>query len=151
VSLTVVYSPSGEKFEVTKANARDLVSHVGWSYNGVVAAGTPKPADVLKPEPKTAPIAKEVSESEQPGKSQEEIDDEAKRVLLKDGEVPAMSEVIKAAEPQRTQRLTVADFDDLEDKAAVADYIAKTFPDLKIDGRANRDKLIAQAIDEATA
>lgn len=32
-NLIKVYSPSGEVFENSPANARDLVTHAGWSYH----------------------------------------------------------------------------------------------------------------------
>lgn len=53
--LVKVYSPTGEMFENSPANARDLVIHVGWSYE--------KPADYVESVTVTEEVAQvEISE-----------------------------------------------------------------------------------------
>ena len=54
--LVKVYSPNGEVFENSPFNARDLVTHAGWSYNA------PASVKVLFPEVEVAKIAETVSE-----------------------------------------------------------------------------------------
>lgn len=55
-NLVLVYSPTGDTAEVSKSNARDLVTHVGWSYEKLIAAATPPaPAPAPTPAPTPAP------------------------------------------------------------------------------------------------
>ncbi|MEQ6333009.1 hypothetical protein [Sphingobium sp. MK2] len=120
--LYTIFSPTGEKFEVSLANFRDLSTEPGWSVSPIaIAAATVN-----------EPVITETSD--------ETVTDEP---VTETDETTTEETAPKA-------RVTVEDFADLTDKADVAAYISTAFPDAKIDGRANRDKLVAQAIELAT-
>lgn len=130
-NLFIVYSPKGEKFEVTRPNYNDLMKVAGWSNTAslAVAAATVEPAPAPAPE----------TPAETPQEPAAPV------------EAPEAPETSETAPEAPKPRLTVEDFADLADKDAVKAYIVETFPEAKIDGRANRDKLIALAIDLAAA
>lgn len=124
-NLVKVWSPKGELFELSKPNARDLVSHCGFTYTQpIVIVQEAAPAPAPAPAETTPPVCPAPAPTETPA------------------ETPA-------EEPK--VRLTEEDFADLEDKAAVRAYIEATFPGTEVDGRSNREKLIALAIELATA
>lgn len=137
-----VYSPTGEPFEVSRANGRDLTMHSGWSYERLIVAATPAPA----PSP-VAPVTKTETPAPAapvtPPAPAAEVETPVETI-----ETPAED---AAADEAPKARLTPEDFADLETKHDVFAYIEATFPGNKIDGRANRDKLIAFAIDLAKA
>lgn len=60
-NLITVFDKNGEPFETTRANARDLVTHVGWSYSRPtviekVVEAKPEPAPVVEVETAAAPV-----------------------------------------------------------------------------------------------
>jgi hypothetical protein len=134
--LPTVYSPAGEPFETSKANARDLVTHAGWSYTApekttkaTLAATT---APVTPPAAPAAPVTPPPVEE-----TTEETTEETSEETSEETAAPKL-------------RLTVEDFADLTDRADIRAYIESTFK-VDADGRSSRDKLIAQAIALATA
>ena len=154
-NLISVWSPDGsEMIETSRANARDLVNHVGWTYS---------PPHVIEkiivvekaPEPEKEP-ANEVgeTETETPAETEaEEVtetpaedagDDEA-------GEEEAGEEEADALENTPTVRKTEEDFADLESREDVVAYLAATFPDFKPHHLSKRDGLVAKAIELANA
>jgi len=126
--LYVIYSPKGEKFEVTRLNFLDLQKSKGWTVEPkaetAIAAAEIATKTVVDPAPVVP--APEPVETPKTVEAPAPVADEAPKV-----------------------RATVEDFADLESKAEVFEYIEKTFPGNKIDGRANREKLVALAIDLA--
>ncbi|ARK07410.1 hypothetical protein LAV_00010 [Sphingobium phage Lacusarx] len=125
--LHVIYSPKNEKFEVSRLNFLDLQKVKGWTLQpktdtAIGAAEAAKEAPVTPVTPKVPEVAE------------------------KPAEAPAAPETTPAADEPVKVRLTVEDFDDLADKDAVKAYIEAAFPGTKIDGRANREKLVAQAV-----
>lgn len=146
-NLVKVYSPKGELFEVTKVNARDLTTHAGFTTtppNGVVCEA---PADNSKEEAEAAAAAAKAAEEAKAAEAAAAAAEEAKAA-----EAAAAAAAANAGSDEETKvRLTEEDFADLEDKAAVRAYIEATFPGTDIDGRSNREKLIAMAIELATA
>lgn len=145
--LVTVFSPAGEPFEVTPVNARDLTKHAGFTYEA--PNGTA---------PAPAAEAKADADAEAKAAAEREAAEQEAALVAKKEEIEARlaAEAKAAAEAQTAAetpavRLTEEDFADLEDKAAVRAYIEATFPDAEIDGRSNREKLIALAIELATA
>lgn len=137
-NLITVYHKSGATAEVTRLNAHDLTTHHGWTYDNLVSAATPAPT---KPAP-AAPVTKPAEAAEQaPAAPVTEIT-EAPTDKAEDA-----TEQTEGADFKT--RYTVEDFDDLADKKDVAAYIEQAFPGTKIDGRANREKLIGLAIELA--
>lgn len=123
--LQTIYSPTGEKFEVTRPNFKDLLRHAGWSASPIAVA-TPEVSPVIAEAP--------VVEAAKTDASEPAVESEAET------ETPSENAVEKGP------RLTVEDFADLEDKAAVVAYISETYPDAKVDLRGNREKMIEVAI-----
>lgn len=149
-NLFVIYSPLGEKFEVTQPNYRDLKTHLGWTDTPPhpdtvkayvakrAAAGDPVevPASVstptVAPEPAPpppapetpAPFVDETPEAVDEEGEEEGEDDEAPKLLT-----------------------TAADFADME-REDVRAYIENVLQ-IDVDGRKGRDALVAIAIEEA--
>lgn len=162
-NLLTIYSPDGEKFEVTKPNFRDLTTHRGWSAKPPVttapaAAPEPAPEPQSEPEPVIEPETEEDADAGNDGAGSESSDaneGEATETAEAgeegdEGEAGEEDEVSEDAEAF-VPFTTVEQFDGLADKLDVQAYLTQHFPDFKFDGRANRDKLIAQAIELATA
>jgi hypothetical protein len=123
-----IYSPTGEMFEnVTAANARDLTAHAKWTYTAPTAAVVAL-AQASEPVP--------------------EVESPADPAPV-DPVEPAAEPADDSADIGVTIRYTEDEFADLADKEAVRAYIDQAFPGQKIDGRANRAKLIEQAIELA--
>jgi hypothetical protein len=140
-NTVTIYSPEGEMFEnQTRANARDLVEHAGWSYDGHVAAATPKPG--------TPAVTSSVTTSGHP-LAEELTEEDAENVEVVETEMDyAEEQEVRAQSVNRhvPGKFTEADFADLPTKAAVQTYIEDTFPDAEFDKRVNREKLVAHAI-----
>lgn len=155
MNLVTVFAPDGERFEVSTANARDLTSHVaGWSYDGNVAAATPAPAAPAPTPTAPAPIVAEPVKDNTDGSThegQESVPTEEGRGEAGPSEGEGEAPVPAEGEGQEVAFTTVEQFAALTEKADVQAYITAKFPDFTIDGRSNRDKLIAQAIELATA
>ena len=129
-NLYTVFSPQGERFEVTRLNFHDLITHAGWSQSAPTGAQAPasvveddQTADYDDPATEADETVVEVAETEE---TAGEDGDDAPKV-----------------------RATEEDFADLENKADVAAYIRATYPDAEFDGRLNRGKLVEFAIDLA--
>lgn len=123
--LFTIYSPKNEKFEVTRLNFLDLQKVKGWTLTpktetAVAAVEAVKEAPVAPVEPVEPATTEQTAETTTENASQ--------------------------ADAPVKVRLTVEEFDDLADKEAVKAYIEAAFPGTKIDGRANREKLVAQAV-----
>lgn len=89
--LVKVYSPSGEPFEASPVNARDLVVHAGWTYSkpdsfkeaveNAVELETPKVETAEKVEEK----ADEVEEVEVVTEDEKDVESEAKEEVKSSG------------------------------------------------------------------
>lgn len=145
--LNVIYSPAGEKFEVSRANFIDLLQNAaGWSQN---------PPLGKVPEAKVAPSVPETPAAPPAPKTETAVIPPAPTAPVAD-ETPAEDDADETADDADSDeapkaRLTADDFADMPEKTDVFAYIEKTFPGNKIDGRANREKLIAMAIELAKA
>lgn len=98
--LVKVYSPDGEVFENSPANARDLVVHAGWSYDKLkkTATAIPAPVEAVE-EVKVEAPAPEVIEVEAPVEvAAEEVVEEAAAE-----EVVAEDEADEDAKPAATR------------------------------------------------
>ncbi len=128
-NLITVFDKNGEPFETTRANARDLVNHVGWTYARPtviekIVEATPAPAPVVE-EP-AAPVA-----------------EEAPTPAVEEPAAEAAEEV--AAVEAATVFTTAEEFEGLDRDGVVA-YLAATFPDYQPHHRSGRDKLVEDAI-----
>lgn len=129
-NLVTVFDKNGEPFETTRANARDLVNHVGWTYA--------RPTIIEKVvEAKSAP-APFVEEPTTP------VAEEAPAPVV---EEPAAEEAVEEvpATEAATVFTTAEEFEGLDRDGVVA-YLAATFPDYQPHHRAGRDKLVEEAI-----
>jgi hypothetical protein len=162
--LRVVYSPLGEKFEVSPANFYDLTRNANWTEqkphpdtvrdycekNGIevpaddgeaVSAPAPAPesapAPVESPVPVVEPAPAETPAEEAPAAEEQTASGEAPEEVQEADQAPAVKTV-------------PSDFADM-DKDAVKAYIEATFPGTEIDGRKGRDALVAQALELAAA
>lgn len=122
-NLVLVFSPTGESAEVSRANARDLTSHAGWSYERLIAAATPAPAPAKAPANQVTPPPAAAA--------------------------PAADET-PATEGDATIFTTAEQFAGFDRDAVVA-YLAKHFPDFKPHHKSSADGLIAKAIALATS
>lgn len=151
-NLFILYSPSNEKFELSRANYADLLQNgEGWTQEPKAdlpvtdaASSDETPAETPAAPETPAPAADETPADDTPADETPADDDSADNADedASEDETPAADEAPKA-------RLTAEDFADLPEKTDVFAYIEQTFPGNKIDGRANRDKLIAFAIELA--
>jgi hypothetical protein len=171
-NLRTVFSPLGEKFEVSPANAIDLTRHAGWTDHKphpdavreyCERTGTELPED-LSGEPAPAPAA---PAGNSPAPAETSPAPAAETTPPPAAETaPATTESADAAgeqtvsgeAPEEVQeedegvalKTVPSDFADM-DKDAVKAYIDATFPGTEIDGRKGRDALVAQALELAAA
>jgi hypothetical protein len=171
-NLRVVYSPLGEKFEVSPASFYDLTRNapkeLGWTEhkphpdlvreycakNGVelpaeLSGEAPAPAPAPAAETPTPPAPAETPAPPAPAPAETpapETADAAGEQTVS-GEAP---EEVQEAEEGPALKSVPSDFADM-DKDAVKAYIDATFPGTEIDGRKGRDALVAQALELAAA
>jgi hypothetical protein len=175
--LRTVWSPLGEKFEVSPANFYDLTRNAKWTEQKphpdtvreyCESNGIDLPADFGSEEPAPAPAPAPAAETpaapaETETKTEETADAAGEQTTS--GEAP--EEVVEQDEQSgddnsdddnsgsegaendavKTEPNHFADMD----KDAVRDYISTTFPGTEIDGRKGRDALVAQALELAAA
>lgn len=135
-NLITVFDKNGEPFETSRANARDLVTHVGWTYGRpkvvekIVEVATPA-APVV--ETLVAPVA--------------EVETPAAPVV----EAPAAPVVeTEVATPAATALLTTVEaFEDFGRDEVVA-YLTENFPAATYHHKTGRDKLVELAISLAS-
>jgi hypothetical protein len=163
--LRVVYSPLGEKFEVSPANFYDLTRNANWTEqkphpdtvrdycerNGVEVPAdsgeesTAAPTSTPEPAPAPAETPAETPAAEAPAETPAETP--AAEEQNASGEAP---EEVQEADEAAAVKTVPSDFADM-DKDAVKAYIDETFPGTEIDGRKGRDALVAQALELAAA
>ncbi len=157
--LVKIYSPEGEPFEVSKANARDLTTHAGWSYAQAGAAAPTAPAEpeVVEEETETEETETEETETEETETelTDTEQEDEADAQEGSESESEAEtgtdesgSEEAEGQEPVSEVLTSEEDFADFE-KEDVVKYLEDTFPDAQFDKRSGRDKLVVLALELA--
>jgi hypothetical protein len=168
-NLRVVYSPLGEKFEVSPANFYDLTRNapkeLGWTEHkphpdvireycaktGValpaeLSGEAPAPAPAAEtPAPAPAPVAETPAPVPAETPASETTDSADEQTASEDG-----PEEVQEADEGAALKTVPSDFADM-DKDAVKAYIDATFPGTEIDGRKGRDALVAQALELAAA
>lgn len=166
-ALKVVYSPLGEKFEVTPVNFYDLTRHANWTEKKphpdtvrehCAKTGTPLPADLAgeaAPAPTPAPAPAPVAETpapvtETPTAAVETAAANTAPVTEGQNTSGEAPEAVAEADQAPATKAVPSDFADM-DKDAVRGYIEATFPGTEIDGRKGRDALVAQALELAAA
>lgn len=141
-NLVVVYSPEGEMFETTRANARDLITHVGWSTTK--PEFNPSAAKAAEPEePAHAADEREGSIEDAEGTTGEGSTGEAEAGTEEAGE----EEVLSSADAELFTEFE--QFAHLETREQVVEYLADKFPDFKPHHKSSRDGLVAKAIELA--
>ncbi len=143
-NLISVWSPDGsEMIETSRANARDLVSHVGWSYS---------PPHVIE---KIVVVEKEATHEVGETKTETPTTTETEEVIETPAEDEDAGEEESAEEEPSGEapavRKTEEDFADLETREDVVAYLATAFPSFKPHHLAKRDGLVAKAIELANA
>lgn len=145
--LKTVYSPAGEKFEMSPANARDVVRHAGWSESkphpddvAAYLAGQSGEAAAITAEEPAAPTT-----TEEPTAPNSEPTEET---VANDGDDDSDEDDNSDSEDEATVKTEPNHFADM-DREAVRAYIDETFPGTEIDGRWNRDRLVAVALELA--
>jgi hypothetical protein len=172
-NLRVVYSPLGEKFEVSPASFYDLTRNapkdLGWTEHkphpdvvreycaktGValpaeLSGEAPAAAEPAAPAPAPAaePAAPEPAPAaETPAETPASETADAADEQTASDEAP---EEVQEADEGAALKTVPSDFADM-DKDAVKAYIDATFPGTEIDGRKGRDALVAQALELAAA
>lgn len=157
-NLITVWSPDGsDMIETSRANARDLVTHVGWSYSPphviekiVVVEKTEttaeEPANEVGETKAETPAATETETvTETPAEEAGEDDAE------ENGDEDEGDDEAETAEEAPAVRKTEEDFADLESREDVVAYMAVAFPDFKPHHLSKRDGLVAKAIELANA
>lgn len=144
-----VFSPANEPFEMSHANARDLTSHAGWTYSPQGAAPAAEP-EAAEPEDTTdASTADEGSD---------EVSDEAEEGTedgTEDGGDTGEEEAGDEGEEEVASDdavlfTTEEQFEGMERDEIVA-YLSANFPDYHPHHKTGVEKLIAKAIELATA
>ncbi len=152
-NLITVWSPDGsEMIETSRANARDLVTHVGWTYSPphvIEKIVVVEKTETIEKEP-----ANEVGETkaETPAATETETVNETPAADAGNdeaGEEEAGDEEVDASENTPTVRKTEEDFADLESREDVVAYLAVAFPDFKPHHLSKRDGLVVKAIELA--
>lgn len=143
-NLFVVYSPLGERFEVTAPNFRDLTTHAGWTTTPPHPQTVEENRQRLNGTTSTIAVAA-ASEEEQAGDAEDKTSDAEEA-----GNGDSEGEEEASKEDERVLKAAPSDFADM-DKAMVFEYLEKTFPENTVDGRKGRDALVAIAIDLANA
>jgi hypothetical protein len=167
-ALRSIYSPLGEKFEVTPANYYDLTRNADpkWTDSKphpdtvreyCEKTGTALPAELsgeaapaetpAAPAPAETPAAPAPAETPAAPAPAETPAETPAEEQTASGEAP---EEVQEADEAPAAKTAPSDFADM-DKDAVKDYIATTFPGTEIDGRKGRDALVAQALELAAA
>ncbi len=123
--LYTCYSPSGEKFELSRANFLDCTLHYGFTTNAPGAPAAPIPAPVEAPAPVESSAPEEIIEDE----------DGEDAALDEDGEDADYADF--ANEVDEAEPLTFAD------KDAVKAFLRDRH--IEFDGRASFDTLVALA------
>lgn len=149
--LIKIFSPENEPFEVSKANARDLTTHRGWTYGP--NNGTPAAAPVEETEVETETETEVETETEDDSNASEsgaesgdeEADDEQGSEEADADDAAEEEGTEEEGEDLLTSEEDFADFD----KEAVVAYLEKNFPEAAFDKRSGRDKLVAFAIEQA--
>lgn len=147
--LVKIFSPENEPFEVSKANARDLTTHRGWTYgpnNGTPATAPVEEAeDEIETEDETE--TEDGSDDTESGSESgdEETNEQGDEEADADGTEEEGSDGEEETEELLTSEEDFADFD----KEAVVAYLEKKFPEAVFDKRSGRDKLVAFAIEQA--
>lgn len=173
-NLQTVYSPAGEKFELSPANARDVKAHAGFTtskpHPDDVAAylakrdGKPAPEpvepevetveDETTDETDTADQSDDNSDQSDDDNADDQSDDEnSDEQSDEDNADQSDEEVTEETVEEVTEETVEAKtaphhFADM-DRDAVRTYIEATFPEAVIDGRKNRDGLVAFALELA--
>jgi hypothetical protein len=160
--LRTVYSPLGEKFEVSPANFYDLTRNAKWTEqkphpdtvrehcetHGIEIpaefSGEAAPAETPAA---PAPAPAETPAAPAPAETETEETADAAGEQTTSGEAP---EEVQEADEGAAVKTVPSDFADM-DKDAVKAYIDATFPGTEIDGRKGRDALVAQALELAAA
>lgn len=152
-NLFIVYSPEGEKFETSRANARDLTTHAGWSYSPPAASIAACTVPPVKEEPKPAPQVETKTETPAPkddtdastsseGRSEDASEgDEASEA----GEGEASEGA--TGENSEDRKLTADDFAYLETREQAVALLADQFPAFKPHHKQDRDKLVAKLVE----
>lgn len=144
-NLFTVWSPTNEPFETSRANARDLTSHAGWSYKPLdaveIAAATVPPVKVE--EPKVEAVKEEIDAPSEG--SNEGAGETASEVTEGEGSTEE-----EATESEKVE-VTEADFAHLEDRDAVVAYLADKFPAFKPHHLSKRDKLVEKLVELTNA
>lgn len=145
--LFKIFSPEGEPFEVSKANARDLTTHAGWAYSPKTEADAEEAETEAEVETEDETETEDDSDASETGaeSGDEEANDEqgSEEADADDAAEEEGSE--EEAEGLLTSEEDFADFD----KEAVVAYLEKNFPEAAFDKRSGRDKLVAFAIEQA--
>lgn len=149
--LVKIFSPENEPFEVSKANARDLTTHRGWTYGP--NDGTPAAAPVEEAEAEDEIETEDETETEDGSddteSGSESGDEEANEQDDEEANADGTEEEGSDGEEEAKELLTSEeDFADF-DKEAVVAYLEKNFPEAAFDKRSGRDKLVAFAIEQA--
>lgn len=144
-NIVNVFAPDGEMFEMTRVNARDLCTHAGWS---MTRPDVIKTAPAAEPEEEDhASNEREGSREDGEGTSGEAGRDEAETTGEASGE--GQEEVLTESGPAFFT--TAEEFDHLETREAVVEYLAEKFPDFRPHHKSSRDGLIAKAIELAAS
>jgi len=135
-----VYSPSGEMFEMSRANAHDLTTHAGWSFKA--------PTEIKAPAEIAActvpPVVKETADAPSTADSARSV--EASDTPVVEAEAETSTEAVEEA-AEENDAVTDADFAHLEDRDAVVAYLAEHFPEFKPHHKSSRDGLVAKLVE----
>lgn len=132
-NLRTIYSPVGEKFEVSEPNFLDLTRHAGWTETRPHPDDAAKAAETAPASPAAAPEAPVATPP-----------------AAETTPAPAAAPEAPAETVPPVAKTEPNHFADM-DREAVKAHINETFPEAAIDGRSGRDALVAQAIDLAKA
>lgn len=142
-NLVLIFSPAGEPFETSRANARDLTSHAGWSFSPPAEVAAVAVAEASKPV--EAPKEPEVAQT--PPSSEGGNADEGSEGTDDEGTGEEAGEE-GTAEEEGVIFTTAEQFEGMDREAVVA-YLAKNFPDYKPHHLTKVEKLVVKAIELA--
>jgi len=154
-NTVTVYSPEGDPFEMSRANARDLCNHRNWSMNPVAHSTATAPAtkEIDHGSPASersveAPVPEKAEVEAEPAADEAEVEVEAEEEVVE--EVAADEDEAAADQDNASAPFTTEEqFADLVEREDVVAYLADHFPDFRPHHKAGRDGLVAKAIELA--
>lgn len=143
INTVTVFSPANEPFEMSHANGRDLVAHAGWTYSPQDGTPAAEPEETEEADDAGTDTSGSVEAENETDEGTEDGDAAGEEEAADEGTEEEAGDVAELF-------TTEAQFEGLDRDDIVA-YLAANFPDYHPHHKTGVEKLIAKAIELATA